>query len=126
MLALLGLIPGLLGVIERWQKNKYDAEVAITTAKIGGDRDVAVAQIKGQSSRFAAVAGSKLLTILVVAFAAPLVIYINKVVVWDIVLGLGTTDPIKGQVADWANTIIAFIFGAPTALALGKMFFSRG
>jgi hypothetical protein len=125
MWAILGLIPGLLKLVENWQKNKFDAQVAITTAKIGGDRDVAVAMIQGQSSRLAAVAGNKILTLLVVAFAVPFVVYINKVVVWDIVLGLGSTDAIKGQVAEWANTIIAFIFGAPTALALGKMFLNR-
>jgi hypothetical protein len=125
MWVLLGLIPGLLDLVKNWQKNKYDAQVAITTAKVGGDRDVAVAAIQGQSTRLAAVAGSKILTLLVVAFAAPLVIYINKVVVWDIVLGLGSTDPIKGQVAEWANTIIAFVFGAPTLLVLGRMFSSR-
>src|SRR5262249_26902178 len=34
--------------------------------------------------------------------AAPVVIYLWKVIVWDIVLGLGTTDPIGGDVAEWA------------------------
>ena len=32
--------------------------------------------------------------------AAPVVIYLWKVIVWDIVLGLGTTDPIGGNVAE--------------------------
>lgn len=40
-----------------------------------------------------------------------LVIYVGKVVIWDIVLGLGTTDPIRGAVGDWMGMIIAFLVG---------------
>src|SRR5262249_32191535 len=38
--------------------------------------------------------------------AAPVVIYLWKVIVWDIVLGLGTTDPIGGHVPHWAACIV--------------------
>ena len=38
--------------------------------------------------------------------ALPLIIYLWKVIVWDKVLRLGTTDPITGMVADWTDTII--------------------
>jgi hypothetical protein len=41
------------------------------------------------------------------------------------VLGMGSTYPIRGEVQQWATTIIAFIFGAPTALAIGHMWFNR-
>jgi hypothetical protein len=43
--------------------------------------------------------------------AFPLVIYLWKVIVWDKVLGLGTTDPITGMVADWTGTIITAYVG---------------
>src|SRR4249919_2434407 len=43
--------------------------------------------------------------------AFPLVIYLWKVIVWDKVLGLGTTDPITGMVADWSGTIITAYVG---------------
>jgi hypothetical protein len=43
--------------------------------------------------------------------AFPLVIYLWKVIVWDKVLGLGTTDPITGMVADWIGTIITAYVG---------------
>lgn len=127
-LALIGAIPGIGSVITFVTGKVFDAKVAITTAKIGGDRDTAVAIVKAgteaEQQRVAAlgvIAGSAVLTLLVVAFAGPLVIFMWKVVVWDIVLGLGTTDPIKGQVAEWANTIIYSIFGSGTALAVGRM-----
>ena len=47
-----------------------------------------------------------------VALAFPLIIYLWKVIVWDKVLGLGTTDPITGMVADWIGTIVnAYVGG---------------
>ena len=57
--------------------------------------------------------------------ALPLVGYEWKVYVWDTMLGWGTTEAVKGQVADWGNTIIYFLFGSPTVMGLGKMWFSR-
>lgn len=39
------------------------------------------------------------------------VAYIAKVVIWDVMLGLGTTDPIRGSVGDWMGLIAAFLFG---------------
>lgn len=43
-----------------------------------------------------------------------MVAYVGKVVVWDIILGWGTTDPIKGNVGEWAGMIIAFLVGKRT------------
>lgn len=39
------------------------------------------------------------------------VLYIGKVVVWDTMLGLGTTGAIKGNVGDWMGLIAGFLFG---------------
>jgi hypothetical protein len=39
------------------------------------------------------------------------VLYIAKVVVWDTMLGLGTTAPIRGNVGDWLGLIGMFLFG---------------
>src|ERR1700676_3296338 len=36
--------------------------------------------------------------------AVPVIIYLWKVIVWDKVLGLGTTDAIGGDVGAWADT----------------------
>lgn len=43
--------------------------------------------------------------------ALPIIIYLWKVIVWDKVLGLGTTDPITGMIADWAGTILTAYVG---------------
>jgi hypothetical protein len=43
--------------------------------------------------------------------ALPIIIYLWKVIVWDKVLGLGTTDPITGMIADWTGMILAAYVG---------------
>lgn len=132
MLAFLSLIPGLGTVIQSVIGAIFDAKVKITQAKIGGDRDVAVqlvraaeAQAHEDTAKLGIIAGNKLLTIMLLAFAFPLIVFEWKVILIDKVLGWGTTDPITGQVADWGNTIIYFLFGSPTVVALGKMWFTR-
>ena len=44
-------------------------------------------------------------------FAFAFIIYVWKVVVWDKVLGLGTTDPLSGDVAQWAMIVLTAYFG---------------
>lgn len=44
-------------------------------------------------------------------FAGAFIIYVWKVVVWDKVLGLGVTDPLKGDMADWAMIVLTAYFG---------------
>ncbi len=48
-----------------------------------------------------------------VAFYITLVFY-SKCVVWDTVLGLGTTPALKRDVSAWAGLIISFYFGRRT------------
>src|SRR5512141_2478599 len=44
-------------------------------------------------------------------FAFAFVIYVWKVVVWDKVLGLGATDGLSGDVAQWAMIVLTAYFG---------------
>jgi hypothetical protein len=132
MLAILAAIPGIGALITGLVSAIFDAKVRIKMAQTGADRDKAVEIIKlaeveahERTGWLAIVASNPVLTWLIVAFATPYVIFIFKVVVWDIVLGIGTTDPIRGQVADWANVIIPSIFGSTTAVTVGKMVLSR-
>lgn len=46
-------------------------------------------------------------------FAIPLALYWAKVVVWDTMLGLGTTPALKGMTLEWANLILGAIFLVP-------------
>jgi len=44
-------------------------------------------------------------------FAAAFIIYTWKVVVWDRVLGLGTTPALSGDVGQWATIVLTAYFG---------------
>jgi hypothetical protein len=44
-------------------------------------------------------------------FALAFIIYLWKVVVFDKVLGLGSTDPLSGDVAQWAMIVLTAYFG---------------
>src|SRR6185503_7357461 len=46
--------------------------------------------------------------------AFPIIIYFWKVIVFDKVLGLGTTDPITGMVADWTGMPRNDRYNSPT------------
>jgi hypothetical protein len=54
--------------------------------------------------------------------ALPVVIYIWKVIVYDKVLGLGTTDAITGEVGTWAGVIITTYFGGRTIEKVARIF----
>ena len=57
-------------------------------------------------------------------FAFAFVIYVWKVVVWDKVFGLGSTDALSGDIAQWATVVLAAYFGGRSlekvARILGK------
>jgi hypothetical protein len=57
--------------------------------------------------------------------AAPVVIYLWKVIVWDIVLGLGTTDPIGGDVAEWAAWIVTAYVGGRSLEKIARTIWRR-
>jgi hypothetical protein len=54
--------------------------------------------------------------------ALPVVIYIWKVIVYDKVLGLGTTDTITGDVGTWAGVIITTYFVGRTIEKVARIF----
>lgn len=41
-------------------------------------------------------------------------VFFAKCVIWDTVLGFGTTPPLKGDVSSWAGMIMGFYFGKRT------------
>src|SRR6266542_2481549 len=57
--------------------------------------------------------------------AAPVVIYLWKVIVWDIVLGLGTTDAIGGDVAAWAGSIVTAYVGGRSLEKIARTIWRR-
>jgi hypothetical protein len=57
--------------------------------------------------------------------AAPVIIYLWKVIVWDKVLGLGTTDPITGMIADWTGMIVTAYVGGRSVEKVARIFARR-
>jgi hypothetical protein len=138
ILAFFQALPSLVQGVEAFTKTYYDAKVKITTARIGGDVDVAKQLVTGVVTQgqtrvefLRAVGQSKFLMFLVGGFATPWMFYQAKVVMWDKiickwVLGVyGFTPPVDGSVGEWAGWIIGGIFGTGGVMAVGQMFFNR-
>lgn len=137
-MAILALIPGLSTLVTSVTTAYFNAKVQLVKARIGGDTAMATKLVQGaaaadheNTSRLGIMANNKWLTIMLMGFSMPFMFYVWKIVVWDIILSpillghTGMTDPIKGEVAAWATTIIGFLFGSSTTLAIGKMWFGR-
>ena len=54
-------------------------------------------------------------------FAGAFIIYVWKVVVWDKVFGLGTTDALSGDVAQWAMIVLTAYFGGRSLEKVAKI-----
>jgi hypothetical protein len=54
--------------------------------------------------------------------AFPIIIYFWKAIVLDKVLGLGTTDPITGMIADWTGMIIMAYVGGRSIEKVARIF----
>lgn len=138
ILAFFQAIPAITGGITAFTQSYYNAKVQITTARIGGDVNVAKQMVSGVVTEgqtrvefLKVVSQSKFLMFLVGGFAVPWIVYQGKVVLWDNILchaiyGVyGFTPTITGVVGDWAGLIIGGIFGTGSVMAVGQMFFNR-
>lgn len=138
ILAFFQALPALVHGVEAFTTAYYDAKVKITTARIGGDVDVAKQMVTGIVAEgqtrvefLKVVSQSKFLMFIVGGFALPWIVYEWKVVLWDNMLHFtlygvyGFTPTIKGLVADWAGLILGGIFGTGGVMAIGQMYFNR-
>jgi hypothetical protein len=132
VMTVLHLIPGLSGLAQTWVNASYNAKVSILQARIGGDVSVVQSMLTAQAvaeqarvGALQAIASSRVLSFLIFGFATPWIVYEAKVVVWDNVLGWGSTPAIHGDVGSWATTIIACLFGSGTIAHIGSMYFNR-
>jgi hypothetical protein len=58
-------------------------------------------------------------------FAFAFIIYVWKVVVWDKVLGLGTTEALSGEVSQWALIVLTAYFGGRSLEKVARIFARR-
>jgi hypothetical protein len=115
-MAILGFLGGpvIKGLIEAYQAKLKAGNV---DSKIASD--LAASEIAAQQSEIAAQTQLKIAEIghpwepEKLAFYIVL-IFFAKCVLWDTVLGLGTTPSLKGDVSIWAGLVMSFYFGKRT------------
>lgn len=118
------LINGLLGAYQK----KLDAAgsrdgKAVELAKAEIEAEIATRKQVAEIRRAEGAWGPT--GLIMFGFGAVTLAYYGKVVVWDVMLGLGTTDAIRGAVAEWMQTIIVSLFGSGTALGIARMAAAR-
>ena len=57
--------------------------------------------------------------------ALPVVIFMWKVIVWDKVLGLGSTDALMGDVATWSGAIVTTYVGGRSLEKIAKTIWAK-
>lgn len=141
ILPLIGMIPGLMNLINGFQTAYFDAKVRIFMAKTGADKETVVEILRTAAqndhettSRLAVIASNKILSLILVALILPYIIWAWSAIVFDIVWLKGAcgegfpvrcTDAIRGQLADWGNSVVYSVTGSATTLGVAKMWFSR-
>lgn len=112
---------GLAGKVVDAYRAKLDA--GNTTDRLAAD--LAMRDIEARQAIVKAELGSWFTALPRVAIEATFAVYIAKLVIWDKVLGLGSTDPLTGDVGQWASIVITGMFGAATAGRIAGMFLRR-
>lgn len=109
--------------------NAYKAKLAATNTQDRVAADLAAKEIaaaidarKQASAVIIAEQGRWYTAIIRPLLAAPVIIYFWKVIVWDKVLGLGTTDAITGMIGDWSGLIITTYVGGRSIEKVARIF----
>ena len=101
----LGLLDPLGRIADRLQQ-AYEAKLRAQNDRERIAAEVQIKQLEAQQRVLLAEQKSRLTRWIRPAFALPFVIYDFKIVVWDKVLGLGTTDPLSPEF--WQLQMIVF------------------
>ncbi len=133
ILAFFQAVPAIFGGLNNFVSHYYDAKVQMFAARIGGDVAAAKAMLAAEAqnnltkvSWLQAVAASPILSCVVVGFAFPFIFYLNKVIVYDICLGLGSTPVLKYELlTQWGGVIIGGIFVTTGAVGAVQTYVNR-
>lgn len=128
ILAFIQALPAITGGVNNFVNKYYDAKVQLMTARVSGDVELAKALVAGvvdegkvRVTFLQTVAQSPFLQFLVAIFSIPVAVYNAKVIVWDTMLGLGSTPAIHGDVSTYMNIVVTGIFGTTGVMALGAV-----
>ena len=131
--AILGWVGSLLGgPFAKAALDAYRAKLTAenTSEKIAADlaaRELSVEQRERElaSETLAAEQGRWYTALPRPQFAFAFIIYVWKAVVWDKVLGLGTTDALSGDVAQWAMIVLTAYFGGRSLEKVARILAKR-
>lgn len=133
ILAFFQAVPALMGGLTNFTNKYYDSKVQIYAARVGGDvsvaKDMLHAEVYNNSLKtgwLEAVGHSPVLSFVVVGFALPFMFYLNKVIIYDICLGLGSTPTLNYPLlTDWGGIIISGIFITSGTVGAIKTYINR-
>ncbi len=109
-------------------KAKLDAKNNAGAQAVEVTRAALIAEIEARKSANAvliAEQGRWYTAIIRPLLALPVIVYLWKVIVWDIVLGLGSTDPIAGDVGVWAGYIVTTYVGGRSLEKIARTIWGR-
>jgi hypothetical protein len=132
-MTLLNMIPGISSLVQFIAGKWMDSKVAMYQARTGAVKEVAIAAIQAEASSnnakvgwLNAVATSPFLMFIVGGFAFPFIFYLNKVIVWDICLGLGFTPKLEYVLlSNWGEIILTGIFVTSTGVGITQAVINR-
>jgi len=119
--------PVINGVIEAY-KARLDAENSQDRAAADLAAKAIAAEIEARKSADALIIaeqGRWYTAIIRPLLALPVVVFMWKVIVWDKVLGLGTTDALTGDVATWSGAIVTTYVGGRSLEKIAKTIWIR-
>lgn len=117
LMPILGWLGNLLGgPFVKAAVDAYKAKLAAGTTEATLAEKLATRELDLQAAQEAAQAQLKIAEIghwyePEKLFAYTLWVYFTKVYIYDAALGWGSTDAVRGTVADWGGLVIAFYFG---------------
>lgn len=100
------LADGAISSIGKQLNNAYQAKLSAQNNDARIEADKRIAQLNAHQAVLIAEQGSWITRWIRPAFAAPFVIYNTKIILWDKVLGLGTTDALSPEF--WQLQMIVF------------------
>lgn len=114
---IIGLLTGLPGLLSKgldYYIKRADGDVIKATELMKAD------QVRMAAQRDITIAGMShpMWWLGYLLFVIPTGVYYAKIILWDKVLALGSTDPLNGFVLEWAGTIVISIFGMQVGVGL--------
>ena len=114
---MIGFLTSLLtGGLGAELRRAYEAKLAASNDSERIAAELEIARLETAQANRAL--GGKITALVQAAWAAPFIAYNWKLIVWDKILGLGTTDTLSSTLLEMQATIAMFYFGGAAAIGV--------